>query len=94
MERCQLEIFIEKYFDLDEKTTTEKTLITTDFGQLVNMLSMFKEREKKDIESSKPHLPLGAVIGRFNHELIEKIRNSQSDAEARRYIQLMLKTCQ
>ena len=31
-------------------------------------------------------LHLHAVMGSFDHKIIERIRNSQSDAEARRYL--------
>lgn len=46
MERCKKEIFVENYFGLIPETTNEKTIIVTDFGQVVNMLSMFVDENK------------------------------------------------
>ena len=42
IERCKYELFVEKYFGLNSNNTTEDTVITTDFGQLCNLLAMFK----------------------------------------------------
>jgi polyhydroxyalkanoate synthesis regulator phasin len=36
---------------------------------------------------------LAIVSNSFSHEIIEKIRNSKSDAEARRYIKQHIKNC-
>lgn len=47
MERCEYELFIEKYFGLNADETTEKTEIKTDFGQLVNALAMFSEERAR-----------------------------------------------
>jgi hypothetical protein len=38
-------------------------------------------------------LVLLGVSNSFGHEIIEKIRNSKSDAEARRYIKQHIKNC-
>lgn len=46
MEQCEFELFVLDYFGVDKSVRdliTEKFIIETDFGQLVNMLCMFKE---------------------------------------------------
>lgn len=52
--------------------------------QINGMVETIQQLEK---ENADLKLRLGAVSGSFDHEIIEKVRNSQSDAEARRYLQ-------
>lgn len=46
-QRCEYELFVERYFDLPPDIS-EKEPITTDNGQLVNMLAMFDEERNDD----------------------------------------------
>jgi hypothetical protein len=65
MERCECELFIEKYFGLNTLNTTEKTEIKTDFGQLVNALVMFsEERAEANVGTSGKDLRVCEVIDR------------------------------
>jgi hypothetical protein len=41
--RCELELFVDKYFGINAVDETHP--ITTDYGQLVNLLAMFKEEQ-------------------------------------------------
>lgn len=47
MKKCKYESFVEDYFGFNQdEVITEKKIIITDFGQLVNLLAMFdNERE-------------------------------------------------
>lgn len=42
MKRYNKEVFVEKYFGLNE-STKEDDIIKTDFGQLVNLITMYEE---------------------------------------------------
>jgi hypothetical protein len=46
MERCKYELLVEEYFGIkaDGSNINENTVITTDYGQLVNLLAMFEQR--------------------------------------------------
>jgi hypothetical protein len=45
-QRCQFEIFVEKYFGLAAETTTEDTnVFVSNFGELVNLLAMYSVRD-------------------------------------------------
>lgn len=44
-ERCECELFIEKYFGI-HNGANERTPITTDYGDLVNLLAMFRDELK------------------------------------------------
>jgi hypothetical protein len=41
---CELEQNVIDYFGLDPDTVTENTKINTDFGHIVNILAMFRDR--------------------------------------------------
>jgi hypothetical protein len=46
MKRCKKELFVEQYFGLIPEATDEKTIIVTDFGQVVNLLAMFIDSDE------------------------------------------------
>lgn len=45
MKRCECELFVEKYFGL-LPNTDQASVIVTDYGQLVNLLTMFRDEIK------------------------------------------------
>ena len=47
--RCEYELFVEEYFDLVPCITNEETKLVVDFGQIVNLLSMFIQSKQKGI---------------------------------------------
>lgn len=64
-DRCNKELFVEKYFGLISEITNEETKIITDFGQLVNLLAMFEGvgRDGKTPDASENTLPIQNVVG-------------------------------
>lgn len=50
MTRPPEETFIEKYYGLKFEDVTERSKINTDYGDLVNLLTMFKDMTKQDLE--------------------------------------------
>jgi hypothetical protein len=43
--RCECELFVEKYFGLSPKFPEDWIVVGADYGNLVNMLAMFKEEQ-------------------------------------------------
>lgn len=50
IERCEFELYVEKYFGLDPASTNENTVIPADFGVLCDLLCGFKQ----ELEKNKP----------------------------------------
>lgn len=64
----------------------DKAITQWQWELLIGILSEAQEVVKNNIV-------LAAVSDSFDHEIIEKVRNSQSDAEARRHLQNHIKNC-
>jgi hypothetical protein len=45
--RCECELFLEKYYGFSSQSLTERSKINTDYGDLVNLLAMFREELKQ-----------------------------------------------
>lgn len=64
----------------------DKAITQWQWELLIGILSEAQEVVKNNIV-------LAAVSGSFDHDIIEKIRKSASDAEARRYLKSHIQNC-
>lgn len=64
-ERCECELFVEKYFGIGP--VNERTPIEADYGQLVNLLTMFRDEMRGELKS--------ILIARSKH-LLTLVKNN------------------
>jgi len=49
MKTMNFELFVKKYFGLEDKETAENTKIDADLGQVINLLAMYEESRAPSI---------------------------------------------